>query len=517
MKALTASQMQDVDRRTIDDIGIPGVVLMENAGRGVAEEIIRRYPSPGRRALIVAGKGNNGGDGYVIARHLLNRSWQVLTLVLADKRDIKGDAALNLTALEKCGGEITFVPDDKALATGLAAAGEFTVLIDALFGTGLTKPVTGVYLKAIHWFNEQILPVVAVDIPSGVNASTGQVLGTAVRASLTVTFAFAKVGLVSYPGAGMVGELVTVDIGIPEKIVSQVVADCKLVDSVEASPLLPVRYQDGHKGSFGHLLVVAGSIGKCGAAVMAAESGLRGGAGLVTLACPQCVQPVIASRLTEVMTAPVADSDGVICPQSLDALLSLAAGKQALVIGPGLGVSAETGAVIRCLIQETALPTVVDADGLTALSGYTEIFKQLSDRPIVLTPHPGEMARMTAKSVDEIQANRVAVARDFAICHHVVLVLKGARTLIAAPDGMVHVNSTGHAGLASGGMGDVLTGLIGSLLAQGLSAMNAATLGVFLHGLAADRLMDSLGNAGLLATDVMYELPAARRVLSKET
>jgi len=517
MKVLTAAQMQAVDRQTIDEIGIPGVVLMENAGRGVAEEIIQRFsPVYSPSALVLAGKGNNGGDGYVIARHLLNRGWDVQTLVLAERDAIKGDAAVNLTALENCNGKVDFTPDSEALAACIEATGEFTVLVDAIFGTGLTKPAQGLYLKAIEWLNQQPSPVIAVDISSGVDASTGRVLGVAVNSALTVSFAFPKVGQVSYPGAGLAGELVTVDIGIPEQVTAQASTDCLLIDAAEARRLLPVRSRDGHKGTFGHLLVVAGSTGKGGAAVMAAESGLRGGAGLVTLACPQSIQPVLASQLTEVMTVPLADSKGEIGLLSYDDLLTLAEGKQALAIGPGLGLGEETSGLVRRLVEDSELPMVIDADGLTAFCGHTHIFDHQVDRQIVLTPHPGEMARLTGLPVDEIQANRFVVARDFAVRHSVVLVLKGARTLTASPDGRVHVNSSGHAGLASGGMGDVLTGLIGSLLAQGLDAMAAATLGVYLHGLAADRLLATFGDAGLLATDVMYELPAARQALSKE-
>jgi NAD(P)H-hydrate epimerase len=517
MKVLTAAQMQAVDRCTIDEIGIPGVVLMENAGRGVAEEIMRRFALAGpHSALVLAGKGNNGGDGYVVARHLLNGGWNVQTLVLAERDAITGDAEVNLSALEKCGGQVGFAPDAGTLQSYLATVGEFTVLIDALFGTGLTKPVQGVNLPAVEWLNRQSAPVVAVDIPSGVDASTGRIMGNAVNAALTISFAYPKIGQVSYPGAGLVGELAVVDIGIPRQVARQVSTDCLLIDTDEGRCLLPERSRDDHKGTFGHLLVLAGSAGKCGAAVMAAESGLRGGAGLVTLACPQSIQPTVASQLTEVMTAPLADSRGEACLQALAELITLAEGKQALAIGPGVGLSGETGGLIRLLVQDTTLPLVIDADGLAALHGHMNILEKKVDRQIVLTPHPGEMARLTGVSIAEIQADRFTVARDFAERHQLVLVLKGARTLIASPDGRVHVNNSGNPGLASGGMGDVLTGLIGSFLAQGLEAFDAATLGVYLHGLAADRLLNTFGDAGLLATDVMREIPAARQALSKE-
>lgn len=517
MKVLTAEQMQAIDRRTIEEIGIPGVVLMENAGRGVAEEIIRRFSSAGAAcALVLAGKGNNGGDGYVVARRLLDSGWQVQTLVLGPREAIRGDARIHLVALENCGGVITYVDDAAGLDGFFLSCGDFTVLIDALLGTGLRKDVTGLFRSAIEWLNTQNTPVVAVDIPSGIDASNGRVLGSAVRATLTTTFAYPKVGVASYPGVGYVGELVVVDIGIPARVARDVPEACLLIGKAEARRLLPPRSLEGHKGTFGHLLVVSGSRGKCGAAVMSAESGLRGGAGLVTLACPQSVQPGIAARLTEVMTAPQLDDDGELSLQAYDDLLALVADKQALAVGPGLGSGPQVHDLIQRLVSDTRLPVVIDADGLNALCGQLSILQDQWQRQVVLTPHPGEMARLTGFSTDEIQADRFRVSHDFAMQNGVTLVLKGARTLVASPDGRVCINTTGHAGLASGGMGDVLTGLIGSFLAQGLNAFNAAVLGVYLHGLAADRLLPEFGNAGLLATDIMREIPAARQALEKE-
>jgi len=289
-----------------------------------------------------------------------------------------------------------------------------------------------------------------------------------------------------------------------------------LIDAEEARSLLPIRSIAGHKGTFGHLLVLAGSTGKCGAAVMAAEAGMRGGAGLVTLLCPRGVQPSVAARLAEVMTVPLDELEGEVCMSTLEDILASAEGKQALAIGPGLGTGGEVSSLVRRLLQDTDQPVVIDADGLNALVGHLSILGQQPDRDIILTPHPGEMSRLSGLSVAEIQNDRFDVAKDFATQYKVTLVLKGARTLIAAPDGTVHVNTTGHAGMASGGMGDVLTGLIGSLLAQGLPAMSAATLAVYLHGLAAERLQSRFGDAGLLATDLINELPAARQALARE-
>jgi len=517
MKVLTAQQMQAVDRRAIDEVGVPGVVLMENAGWRVAEEILSRYATRGiQRALVFAGKGNNGGDGYVIARHLLDNDWDVQTLVFAGAEEIAGDAAVNVLALANCGGQIVHVKTEDELYAVLDDADEFSVVVDALFGTGLAKPLEGLFLEAIGWMNCQACPVVSVDIPSGIDGSTGRIMGDAVNADLTVSFALPKIGQVTFPGARHVGELVIADIGIPKQVMYEAKAECLLIDAEEAKPLLPIRSVDGHKGTFGHLLVLAGSTGKCGAAVMVAEAGMRGGAGLVTLTCPRGVQPVIAARLTEVMTVPLDEQRGEVCMLALEDILASAQGKQALAIGPGLGVGEEASSLVRRLLQDTVLPVVIDADGLNALAGHLSILGQQPGREIILTPHPGEMSRLSGMSVAEIQNDRFSVARDFAVQHKATLVLKGARTLIAAPDGTVHVNMTGHAGMASGGMGDVLTGLIGSLLAQGLPAMSAATLGVYLHGLAAERLQPTFGDAGLLATDLIYELPAARRALALE-
>lgn len=518
MKVLTAEQMQGVDRRTIDEIGLPGAVLMENAGRGVAEAISSRFArGDDARVVVMAGKGNNGGDGYVVARLLRDRGWDVQTIVLSCRDAIQGDALRNLTSLINCGGPVHFAADDQGLETALAGIGPSTLLIDALFGTGLAKPVQGLYLKAINWLNLQPSPVISVDIPSGVDGSTGRVLGAAVKAALTVTFAFAKVGHVSYPGAGLVGELVVADIGVPSQVAKSVESDCLFINAEEAKAFLPHRRLDGHKGSFGHLLVVAGSLGKSGAAVMAAESGLRSGAGLVSLACPVEIQQTVASRLTEAMTVSLEAEHGEVSLLAYDTLLAQSLGKQALAVGPGIGLRNETSALVRRLVRETDLPIIIDADGLTALCGHLEIVDNRLNRQIVLTPHPGEMARLTGLSVAEIEADRFSVARAFARAHGVVLVLKGARTLVAAPDGRVHVNSSGHAGLASGGMGDVLTGLIGGFLAQGLTALDAATLAVYLHGRAADQLLKQFGDAGLLATDVMSQVPAARQALARES
>ncbi|MDY0267970.1 NAD(P)H-hydrate dehydratase [Trichloromonas sp.] len=515
MKLLTAARMRELDRQAIEDIGIPGVVLMENAGRGAAERLCRHYgetfPGP---VLILAGKGNNGGDGYVIARHLLNRGWQVRTLVLAEAETITGDASVNLDVLMRMGGEVTFVPDEHRLLTILGELGPVRLVVDAIFGTGLGAPVRGHYGRAIDWINESGRPVVAVDMPSGIEATQGALLGKAVRADLTLTFAAAKLGQALYPGRARVGTLEVLDIGIPAPLLAACEDDFRLVTAVEAAPLLPARPVTGHKGTFGHLLVVAGSRGKTGAAALTAEAGLRMGAGLVTLGCPLSVQTAMAIKLTEVMTAPQAETEGALALASWDELRELWQDKEALALGPGLGQLPETAELVRQLVRECPLPMVIDADGLNALGPHPSFFRELPDLQAVLTPHPGEMSRLTGTSVADIEADRVGAARRFALDYRVTLVLKGARTVVALPDGRVRINAGGNPGMASGGMGDALTGIIGGLLAQGLTTETAAILGVYLHALAGDRLAACQGNSGLFASDLLREIPAARAALA---
>jgi NAD(P)H-hydrate epimerase len=513
MKLLTANEMRELDRRAIEEIGIPGVVLMENAGRAVVKEISGRYAdlAPGP-VLVLAGKGNNGGDGYVIARWLRQWGWQARTIVLAAAEQIGGDAAIQLRALLASGGEVVFAPDESALLDALSAQKNIRLIVDALLGTGLTAPVQGLYARAIDGVNAAGLPVLAVDIPSGIEATTGAVLGRAVRAECTVTFGAAKVGLAIHPGAAHAGKVTVADIGIPPQLLAETGEAHRLVDSDEVRHLLNPRPLSGHKGTFGHLLVIAGSVGKTGAAAMTAEGGLRIGAGLVSVACPAPVQEVLAVKLTEAMTVPLPAVDGAFAASAFDHLPGLWNGKTALALGPGLGQTGGAFALALQVIRHCPLPLVIDADGLNALA---EDMALLHGRPAatILTPHPGEMARLIGSSVAAVESDRLGCARAFARNHGVVLILKGARTLIAFPDGRMRINGSGNPGMASGGMGDVLTGIIGGLLAQGMAAEDAAVLGVYMHGRAADRLLPAMGDAGMLATDLLRELPVVRREL----
>jgi len=515
MKLLKAAQVRELDRLTIEEIGIPGPVLMETAGRAVVEAVEESFadlfPGP---VVVLAGKGNNGGDGYVIARTLLDRGWSVITVVLAPAAEIRGDARVHLRALKRCGGEVVHAASEQRLAGALQRAAETRLTIDAILGTGLTSEVRGLYLQAIKWCNAHAAPAVAVDIPSGVDADNGRILGAAVESALTVTFAVAKPGQACLPGAAVCGLLRVADIGIPAKLLDATPLEGEFVDAETAAKLLPERPLSGHKGNFGHLLVLAGARGKSGAALLASEGGLRSGAGLVTLAVPGSLRDVCMARLTEAMSISLPDSEGAVSSAAYEEVMLAMSRLDVLALGPGLGTAETTQLLVQRLVRDCEKPLVIDADGLNALVGHLDTLSQRSGVVPVITPHPGEMSRLTGLSIAAIEDQRLEVARRFAREQQVVVVLKGARTIVAAPDGRYRINGSGNPGLASGGMGDVLTGLIGGLLAQGLAPFDAASLGCYLHGMAADRLKECLGEAGMLAGDVARELPAARHALS---
>lgn len=516
MKLISAERMQQADQQAIEQYGIPGAVLMENAGRAATEEFCKEFrdlfPGP---VLVLAGKGNNGGDGYVMARGLLERGWQVRTLILAEAGSVRGDAGLMLDILERLGGDVRHVDDCDSLTQEFLDARP-KLVIDALLGTGLSSTVRGLYADAIDLINGSGASVMAVDIPSGVDGSNGRILGSAVDADLTVTFDHAKIGHGSWPGAAKVGQLKVVEIGIPGVCHEADSPECRLLDAVDAARLLPPRPTDGHKGTFGHLLVMAGSTGKTGAATLSGDAAVRSGCGLVTVACPASVHDILELKLTEAMTVPLLEAEeGSFAEASWAELQSLLETRQALAIGPGIGQSEELGRLVRRVLTECRLPVVADADALNALAGHAEVLFEREDGATVLTPHPGEMARLTGLSIAEIEADRFRIAREFAGEFGVVLVLKGVRTLIAAPDGRVAINGSGNVGLASGGSGDVLTGLIGGFLAQGMDAFDAAGLSCFLQGMAADRLAERQGCAGLKAGDLLAEIPVARNQLTQ--
>ena len=515
MRLCSAAEMISFDRQAILELGMPGTVLMETAGRACCDRFVATFSKllPGT-ILIVAGKGNNGGDGYVMARVLADRGCQVVVLILGSEADISGDAKVMLQITKNMGIAIHFVTTVEGLNQSFCGVNP-AIIVDAIFGTGLKSTVRGLQEEAIKRINESTAAVFSVDIPSGVDGSNGRVCGVAVQADMTVTFDHAKIGHGSMPGAAYTGELCVVDIGIPKTGRPEFVTAVNLLDQKLVQSLLPQRSPCGHKGKFGHLLVVAGSPGKTGAAALAGNSGVRSGCGLVTVATPAKIHDIIEVKLTEAMSVKLSDQNGFLIFGAAAQIEELLAERQALAIGPGLGQSPALSDVLVALIRNTQVPIVIDADGLNLLVGQLDCLSQERDHQIVLTPHPGEMARLTGLTIAEIEADRFNVAQEFATKHNVVLVLKGSRTIIAAPDQRVNINTSGNDGLASGGSGDVLTGLIGGLLAQGLTGFSAASLAVWLHGRAAELVAVHQGTAGMAASDLLSQLPVARAELAK--
>jgi len=507
MKIVTAQQIKNIDRRAITDFGIPGTVLMENAAAAVMTAMEKFFDGLlGVRVGILCGKGNNGGDGLALARRLRISGVPVRVALLASFGAVKGDAKVNLSILRKMDVEIVQNASPRSLADVIAWS---DVLVDAVLGVGLSTPLKGAYARAVEMINTSGNPVVAIDIPTGIDADTGAVMGAAVRADLTVTMAFLKRGLVLYPGAGYAGTVRVADIGIPSEVAEKEHISVSLLDKDSVWGVISSRLPDAHKGDFGHLMVVAGSPGKAGAAIMAARGALRTGAGLVSVATPNNLVPIIQAQIAEAMCLPSAESiEGTLGIGSEEELLKAMGTKSACVIGPGLSTHYETVRAVRNLIKRLTIPAVIDADGLNALAGFTDILKKVK-APVVLTPHPGEMGRLMGISTDDIQKDRVDVASEFARKYNVTVVLKGAATVVATPHGWVFINSTGNPGMASGGTGDVLSGMIGSFLAQGYSASQAACLGVYLHGLAGDLAAREKGEIAMIAGDLIDKIPQA--------
>ncbi|MGA7576574.1 MAG: NAD(P)H-hydrate dehydratase [Desulfobaccales bacterium] len=516
MKLLTAAEMRELDRRAIAEVGIPSLVLMENAGRATYQVLRREFPELSGEVAVLAGRGNNGGDGFVVARCLANAGTPVAVFLLGRRDQVGGDARVNLEILAHQGLEVIEILEESHLQAALHRLARASLIVDALLGTGLNSPVTGLLASLISKVNHLKPQVLAVDLPSGLSADTGEALGVAVQADVTVTCGWPKIGLVMGPGRDYVGRLWQADLGMPPDLARE--ALLSLAEARELRALLPPRPWDSHKGTFGHLLVLAGSEGKTGAAALASRGGLRAGAGLVTLGIAQSLNDIMEVKVTEAMTLPLPQAEGTraLGVGALDPIEAFAKGCAAVALGPGLGTHPETRELVRTLVQRLQHPMVVDADGINALAGDQERQKAKGKRknsslgaagPRILTPHPGELARLLGCSTVEVQSRRLALARETAGQYGVVLVLKGARTLVAAPDGRLSLNPTGNPALATGGTGDVLTGLIGGFLAQGLSAWDAARLGVYLHGLSADCFAARHGPRGLVAGDLLSLFP----------
>jgi ADP-dependent NAD(P)H-hydrate dehydratase / NAD(P)H-hydrate epimerase len=516
VRVTTAAEMRQLDRLASELYGIPGVVLMENAGAQVARILWQEYPDlQARRVAVLCGRGNNGGDGFVLARYLHNSGVSVNVFIIGEPSEIRGDASVHLNMLQHAG----MVPEpvqtpDSAKKMG-ARLVHYDVLIDALLGTGLRDAVSGVFQLVITAMNAAGRPIVAVDIPSGLSADAGTLLGDHVRADLTVTMALPKRGLLLYPAAEYVGRLVAVDVGFPAEVREHAMLHCHTLERHAIAAQLQTRRADTHKGTYGHVLLVAGSPGKTGAGALASMAALRTGAGLVSFALPYSLNAAMETKLTEVMTIPLPETKpGVLGGEAMQRIIEALEGKSALVLGPGLGTRPETVRCVHEVLGQVRIPTVLDADGLNALPADPEGVGDIH-APLVLTPHPGELARLRRTTTAAIQADRLTAAQETARTWKAVVVLKGAHTVIAEPEGALYINLTGNPGMATAGSGDVLSGMIGALLGQGYTPSLAARIAVHVHGLAGDLAAAVVGERSLIAGDLDESLSHAFRQLAQ--
>lgn len=515
VKIVSGEKMGELDRISMTDYGIPGLVLMENAGLQVVNAIQDICPAQGKRIVILCGKGNNGGDGFVIGRHLKKLGYRVYIYAMDDVSAYKGDAAVNYNILLQRGLSVFQVSEEDPAELLNDLTGD-EIIVDALLGTGITREVKEPFATLIKEINKSAAGVISVDIPSGISSDTGKIMGVAVESDYTVTFALPKRGLLLYPGASNAGKLIIADIGIPPELtVSGKIKENLLTGRYVAS-LLPSRIPDGNKGTYGRSLILAGSPGMCGAAAMAGETALRGGAGLVYVGTALELRPVLDSMSKEVIVWGFAgDGEGNLSAQGVNEILEKASACNSIALGPGLKPGEDTLNLLKGVITHFSVPVVIDAGGLGAMS-LEPRFLPRQGAPLILTPHPGEMARLLGISPSEVQENRWEIASQYAIKWNVVLVLKGAHTVVASPEGEVFVNPTGNPVLSTAGTGDLLTGLITAFAAQGLSPLDAALCGVYLHGLAADLLVQEKGERGYIAGDITEYIPAAFQKVTAE-
>lgn len=507
MKIVTAAEMRAIDRASSERFGVPSLTLMENAGATVADYVLSHYASL-QRIVVFCGKGNNGGDGFVAARRLHQQGKKVQVILLADPSDLRGDAAIMFGKLPNATIAVHFA--EELRSDRVRRSLQADLYLDAILGTGFTPPVSGLYADAIAIMNAGAVPVVAVDIPSGADAdSMGPQAGAIARADAIVTFtaprpahAFSQMTM---------GPTAVADIGSPQEAIVSALR-LNIITSLDLAALLAPRPAESNKGSYGHVLVVGGSLGKAGAAAMAGSAVLRAGAGLSTVATPRSVLATVAGFQAELMTEPLPETDvGTISTAAQERIEELATGKSVLAIGPGISRNPQTSELVRALVVKLRTPMVVDADGLNAFEGRTEELNG-KGRTLVITPHPGEMARLTASTIADVQKDRLGVARKFAGEHDLIVVLKGHRTLVVRPDGEAWANTTGNPGMATGGTGDILTGMTAGMIAQNLGNPFAAVLAaVHLHGLAGDAMRERLGEHSLIATDLLRGLSEAFR------
>jgi ADP-dependent NAD(P)H-hydrate dehydratase / NAD(P)H-hydrate epimerase len=508
MRVLNAAQMREADARAIQEIGIPSIVLMENAGRQVVAALEAHYSDLlSRHVAILCGRGSNGGDGFVVARTLHQRGVDVSVFVLGSIADVRGDARMNLEILGRLGLTTVEIGDEQTWELHFSEIAESDLIVDAIFGTGLKGPLSGMMETVVADVNGSGIPVLSIDLPSGISADTPELIGDCMHASMTVTLGAPKLPLVLPPGEGRAGNVVIADIGIPSAVIESVDGPrLELLTREEMRELLPPRQLESHKGDYGHVLAVAGSMGKTGAAYLTALGALRSGAGLVTVATPRSCLPIVAAMAPEYMTVPLGeDALGHLSAGAVDQVLAIE--RDVIAVGPGLGTGEAVSAFVRALVERGTVPLVIDADALNVLAGRPDTLNGGDgSRDLIITPHPGEMGRLAGISTTDVQANRIEVARNFATSRHVYVILKGHRTLIATPDGKVFINPTGNPGMAGGGSGDLLTGMVAGWLGQLLDTEAACKLAVFLHGLAGDLAEADEGEQSMTASDIANHL-----------
>ena len=520
MELASAAHIRELDRRAMEEFSIPGAVLMENAGTGAVRLLLENTPETTGGVVIVCGTGNNGGDGFVMARHLANHGIDVRVFVTGTLDTVRaGESTQNLDTIKKMNIAVAPITADEDILALSDAVTRFPVVVDAVFGTGLDREVTGRIGRVIDCINDagnDGKTVFSVDIPSGIHADTGSVLGRAVRADITCTFALAKPGQLVHPGAAHTGKLYLLDISIPRPLIDATPARHHLLTPDLFSELFSPRKAESHKGTYGHLLVVAGSEGKTGAATLAGEAAVRAGAGLVTVGVPRSLNVILEAKLTEAMTLALPDEEGSLASGAGDAVMNFLEGNRtvnSLVVGPGLSTSRGARETVRSLIRDVDLPMILDADGINVIDCIPEILREKKG-DVIITPHPGELARLIDRTTDHIQTDRMNAARETAESYGVWVVLKGARTIIADPTGNVYIATGGNPGMASGGTGDILTGLVGGFLAQGADPLTASLAGVWVHNDAGDRAAERTGEVSLTAGDLLDSVSDATCALS---
>jgi len=533
MKIVKSSEMREIDRRTIVEFHIPSLVLMERAGLAVVSVIKERYGR--KKVFVICGSGNNGGDGMVAARNLHNEGWDVQVFLTSNPEELRADALVQYRAAAECGLRIR--PAEEFIDDASSVFSRHSVIVDALLGTGLNKKVSGRLCDVIRALNESHLPIVSVDIPSGISSDNGQVLGEAVRCECTVTFGLPKRGHYLFPGAGYAGFLYVADIGFPRKLLESEALSVELLEKEHISSLIPVRRKYSHKGNYGHVLIVAGSRGKTGAALMAAKACMRTGAGLVTIGVPESLSGIFQAMVTEEMILPLPDKgDGMLSRKASDEILAfLKKSADLLAIGPGIGDSSGTSKLMKAIIGDSPVPLIIDADGINSIRGDCGLFRR-AKTPVIMTPHPGEMARLLlhlssegkplgktlsaskggqTNILNSIEEDRISSAISFTEDTGTYLVLKGVPTIVTTPGSGSFVNSTGNPGMATAGAGDVLTGMIAGFLSQTGDSCTACLLGVYMHGLAGDIAAEEKGENCLIATDIIEKIPAAFHCLKR--